>query len=168
MPEDVFRWVITAGVALCWVMTMVTAGAMLAVYRTSKRIEERVNPLIDKAGPILDRARSVVDDSGPKIRDILDKVTDMTASARVQVQQLEALVGETTDRARLQLDRIDAVVNDTLSRVQETTAAVQGTILKPVREVNGVVSGLRAAIATLARGNRASVDHATQDEEMFI
>ena len=35
-------------------------------------------------------------------------------------------------------------------------------------EVNGVVSGLRAAFSTLARGNRASVDHATQDEEMFI
>jgi len=168
MTDEVFRWVITAGVALCWLMTMVTAGAMLAVYRTSKRVEERVNPLIDKAGPILDRSRSLVDEAGPKIRDILDKVTDMTASAREQVQRLEALVGETTDRARLQLDRIDLVVNDTLSRVQETTAAVQGTILKPVREVNGVVSGLRAAIATLARGNRASVDHATQDEEMFI
>ena len=56
----------------------------------------------------------------------------------------------------------------TVERVQETTAAVQHTILKPVREVNGVVSGVRAAISVLARGNRASVDHATQDEEMFI
>lgn len=168
MSEDVFRWVITAGVALSWLTIIVMAGAMFGVYRTSKRIEEKVNPLIDKAGPILDRARSVVDDAGPKIRDILDRVTEMTNAAREQVQRLEELVGETTDRARLQLDRIDAVVEDTMSKVQETTAAVQGTILKPVREVNGVVSGLRAAIAALARRNRASVDHATQDEEMFI
>ena len=168
MSEDVFRWVITAGVALSWLTLIVMAGAMFGVYRTSKRIEERVHPLADKAGPILDRARSVVDDTAPKIRDILDKVTEMTQSAREQVQKLEELVGDTTERARLQLDRIDIVVEDTLTKVQETTTAVQGTILKPVREVNGVVSGLRAAIATLGRRNRASVDHATQDEEMFI
>ena len=60
------------------------------------------------------------------------------------------------------------MVADTVEKVQETTAAVQHTILKPVREVNGVVSGVRAAISVLARGNRASVDHATHDEEMFI
>jgi hypothetical protein len=68
----------------------------------------------------------------------------------------------------VQIERIDIAVEDTMNRVQETTAAVQTTVLKPVRELNGVVSGLRAAISTLARGNRASVDHATQDEEMFI
>ena len=104
----------------------------------------------------------------PKIRDMVEKASEMAASAREQVARLDALVTETTERARLQVERIDGLVGDTVDRVQETTAAVQTTILKPVREVNGVVSGLRAAISVLARGNRASVDHATQDEEMFI
>ena len=168
MSEDVFRWVITAGIGLSWLTTLVTAVAMLGVYRTSKRMEERVRPLIDKAGPILDTARSIVDDARPKIEDMIDKAAEMTATAREQVARLDALVSETTERARIQIERIDVMVGDTVDRVQETTAAVQSTILRPVREVNGVVNGVRAAISTFARRNRASVDHATQDEEMFI
>jgi len=168
MSEEAFRWVITVGVALSALMTMITTGAMFAVYRTSKRIEEKVTPLFDKAGPIVDKARTVVDEASPKIQDMLDKVSEMTTRARDQVERLDILITETADRARLQIDHIDAVVGDTVNRVQETTAAVQHTVLAPVREVNGVVSGLRAAISSFARGNRASVDHATQDEEMFI
>jgi ABC-type transporter Mla subunit MlaD len=168
MSEEVFRWVITVGVGLGALMTMVTTGAMFGIYRTSKRMEERVSPLVDKAGPILDRARTVVDEAGPKIQDMIDKASEMTTAARDQIQKLDTLLSETTERARLQIDHIDAVVGDTVNRVQETAAAVQNTVLGPVREVNGVVSGLRAAISSFARGNRASVDHATQDEEMFI
>jgi formylglycine-generating enzyme required for sulfatase activity len=85
MSEEVFRWVITIGVGLSWVMTLVTAGAMLAIYRTSKRLEERVGPLADKAGPILDRARSLVEEAGPKIQEMLDKASEMTTTARDQV-----------------------------------------------------------------------------------
>jgi ABC-type transporter Mla subunit MlaD len=168
MSENVFRWVITVGVALSWLMTVITAGAMLALYRTSKRMEDRVGPVLDKAGPILDTARSMVNEARPRIEAMIVQASEMTTSAREQVARLDALVTEASERARLQIDRIDVMVSDTVDRVQETTAAVQNTILKPVREVNGVVSGVRAAISVLARGNRASVDHATQDEEMFI
>jgi ABC-type transporter Mla subunit MlaD len=168
MSDDVFRWIITIGVASSWVTTLVMAGAILWLYRSSRRMEERVGQLMDKAGPILDSARALVDDARPKIQDMVSRAAEITASARDQVARLDALVAETTDCVRLQIERIDVAVGDAVNRVQETTVAVQTTILKPVREVNGVVSGLRAAFATLARGNRASVDHATQDEEMFI
>jgi len=168
MSEDTFRWVITAGVGLSWLMIVIMAGAMIGVYRTAKRLEAKVTPLLEKAGLVVDKARAIVDDASPRIRDMMDKAQEMTATAREQVQRLDALITETAERARLQIDRIEIVVDDTVNRVHDTTQAVQSTILKPVREVNGVVSGLRAAISTLARGNRASVDHATQDEEMFI
>ena len=168
MSEDAFRWAITIGVYLSWLMTAVMAGAMFGVYRTTKRLEERVNPLVDKAGTILDKSRSVIEEAEPKIREMIARGTEITVTAREQMARLDALVTETAEKARAQIDHIDAVVDDTVNRVQETTTAVQTTILKPVREVNGVVSGLRAAFSTLARGNRASVDHATQDEEMFI
>jgi len=34
--------------------------------------------------------------------------------------------------------------------------------------VDGIMQGIRAAVAVMAQGRRESVDHATQDEEMFI
>jgi hypothetical protein len=40
--------------------------------------------------------------------------------------------------------------------------------MRPLREVNGIAAGVRAALNALARGNRPTVDRATSDEEMFI
>ena len=168
MSDNAFRWIITVGVAASWVTTVVMAVAILWIYRSSKRLEERVGLLLDKAAPVLESARSLVDDARPKIHEMIARANEITASARDQVVRLDALMTETSDCVRIQIERIDATVADAVSRVQETTAAVQTTILKPVREVNGVVSGLRADFSTLARGNRASLDHAKKDEEMFI
>jgi hypothetical protein len=41
-------------------------------------------------------------------------------------------------------------------------------VSKPVREASAVLAGVRAAVSTLANGRRPTVDHITQDEEMFI
>jgi hypothetical protein len=168
MSEDAFRWVVALGVSLCWVAALVMAWSVFNILRAVKRLEVKITPVVDKAGPILDSAKTLVDDARPKINDMIARADEIVVSARDQMARLESLVTEASDSARLQIERIDLAVGDTVNRVQETTAAVQSTILRPVREVNGVVSGLRAAISTLARGNRASVDHATQDEEMFI
>jgi ABC-type transporter Mla subunit MlaD len=168
MSDNVFRVIITIGFAASWVTTLVIAVAMLWIYRSSKRMEEKVGLLLEKASPVLDSARSLLDDARPKIQEVFVRAAEITTLARDQMARLDALVSDTSDSVRVQIERIDMVVGDAVTRVQETTAAVQGTILKPVREVNGLISGVRAALSTLARGNRASVDHATQDEEMFI
>jgi hypothetical protein len=168
MSEGAFRWVVAFGVSLSGVMTLVMAWSMFNVFRAVKRLEDKFSPVADKAGPVLDSAKALVEDARPKIDDIIARADEIIILARDQMVKLESLVTDASDSARLQIERIDLVVGDTVNRVQETTAAVQSTILKPVREVNGVVNGLRAALSTLARGNRASVDHATQDEEMFI
>jgi hypothetical protein len=40
--------------------------------------------------------------------------------------------------------------------------------MKPVKELNGLAAGIRAAFAHLTRSGRPSVAQATSDEEMFI
>jgi hypothetical protein len=40
--------------------------------------------------------------------------------------------------------------------------------MRPLRELNGIAAGVRTALSVLGRSNRASVDQATSDEEMFI
>ena len=37
-----------------------------------------------------------------------------------------------------------------------------------VRLKNGQTAGVRAAVSTLVEGRRPTIDHITQDEEMFI
>ena len=144
------------------------AWSVFNILRAVKRLEVKITPVVDKAGPILDSAKTLVDDARPKINDMIARADEIVVSARDQMARLESLVTEASDSARLQIERIDLAVGDTVNRVQETTAAVQSTILRPVREVNGVLAGIKTAISVYSHGQRRSVDHATQDEEMFI
>jgi hypothetical protein len=147
MSEDVFRIIVTLAVCLACISFIIQAGIVFGIYRATKVMQVKVTNITDRAEPILDSARRIVEEARPKINAISDKALEVTTIARQQVARYD---------------------EETVGRVQETTAAVQTTVLKPVREIHGVVSGVRAAISTLSRGNRPSVDHATQDEEMFI
>jgi hypothetical protein len=66
------------------------------------------------------------------------------------------------------MDRAEMVLDDTVSRVHESVSMVHQGINRPLREISGVATGLRAAIAYLVRGNRPTPAQVTQDEEMFI
>jgi len=77
-------------------------------------------------------------------------------------------VKDASDRARAQVARIDGAVDQTVEQVQHASETVRHAMLKPVKQVDGIMHGIRAAISVVAQGRRESVDHATQDEEMFI
>ena len=53
-------------------------------------------------------------------------------------------------------------------RAQETVELVQRGVLAPIRGINGVAAGIRAALQFLLRGTRPSPGQVTVDEEMFI
>lgn len=151
---------------------------------------ERVGPLVDnaagviqKAGPVLDHARGAVEKSNhvwtlaaqvledlrPRIVAISDDGVAIAKSGREQVERVGSLLHDVSDRARERIDQIDRSVDTTVEQVEQVSEAVRRAALRPVREVNGLAAGISAAISTLVHGSRrSSVDHATQDEEMFI
>jgi hypothetical protein len=55
-----------------------------------------------------------------------------------------------------------------MTRAHQTVAMVHGGIIKPIREINGVAAGIRAALHYFMRGGRPAPDTVTADEEMFI
>ena len=78
-------------------------------------------------------------------------------------------MGETADRAKARIAQIDRTVDETVEQAEQVGDAVKVAVMKPVKEVNGLMAGMKAALSALATGKgRPSVDHATQDEEMFI
>jgi hypothetical protein len=85
-----------------------------------------------------------------------------------QLAKVDELLSDASTRAKVQMERAEMVMDDTMTKVQETVTVVQRGVLRPVREVHGILAGVRMAIAHLTRGSRPTVDHATSDEEMFI
>jgi hypothetical protein len=55
-----------------------------------------------------------------------------------------------------------------VEQAEQVGDAMKRAAMRPVREANGIAAGISAAVSTLVRGRKSSVDHATQDEELFI
>jgi hypothetical protein len=169
MSEDLFRWVIAIAVVLACFAFVAQALALLALYKVAKATQDRVSPLADRAEPILDTARDILVENRPRIAAISTDAMEVARVARKQAVQISDLVDETAGRARVRIAQIDRKVDETVNMVENTGDAVKGAVLKPVREANAILAGVKAAVVTYAQGGRRpSVDHATQDEEMFI
>jgi methyl-accepting chemotaxis protein len=118
-------------------------GILGVVRRTAERVEKHVEQIGTTSEAILDVTKQ-------------------------QLARVDELLSEATTRAKVQMERAEMVLDDTMTRVQETVSHVQSGVMRPVREVYGVMAGIRTALARLGRGGRPTVDHATSDEEMFI
>jgi hypothetical protein len=96
-------------------------------------------------------------------------VVELGMSARDQFRRVEAMVTDTGEVLNTQLQRLDRVSQDVVNRIGETADIVQGSVIRPVREVAAVIKGVsRGFEALLYRRSRSTVDQARQDEELFI
>jgi methyl-accepting chemotaxis protein len=125
-------------------------------------------PVVEAVAPILGTVRRFVDENTPKFSQMTTDMTAVVKSLHEQVNRLGEVVKEVSDRARAQVARIDGAVDETVEQVQQASDMVKHAILGPVKQVDGIMHGIRAAISVVAHSRRESVDHATQDEEMFI
>ncbi|MBZ5576300.1 MAG: hypothetical protein LAP40_07070 [Acidobacteriia bacterium] len=197
MTEDLFRIVITTAVALACFAFLVQAGVAIALYRVASRIQKKIFPLVDqlqtvsadavpvleKFGPMIDRvtpamdatnrvlaaAEKLINETRPRVAEIATEAVAISKSSRQQVERIGELLGDAGEKARVRLDQIDRSVDQTVEHLEQAGDAMKRAVLRPVREVNGVAAGISAAVSALVHGTRRpSVDHATQDEEMFI
>jgi methyl-accepting chemotaxis protein len=168
MSDDTFKLVIAGGVLLAALCFLVQTIVMTVLYKTVNRLKERVEPLAEKTGPMLEMMRHTTQEVMPRIVEISADAVEISKAAREQVTRVGELLTDFSSRAKAQVARIDGAVEQTVGNVQMAGETAIGAVLKPVREVNGMLAGIKTAISVYSHGRRQSVDHATQDEEMFI
>ncbi len=169
MPDDLFRLVVAIGVALAAIAFIVQAGLAVALYRLASRMNAKVSRLAERSESVLNATRQILVENQPRIAEFSTHAVEVAKSARRQAVQVGELLDETSARARVRLADLDERVERTMEQVEHMGGAVKTAVLKPMREVNALAAGIKAALITYAQGGRRpSVDHATQDEEMFI
>jgi uncharacterized protein YoxC len=144
------------------------ARASWAVKKQTAEMAAKVAPLVERIEPILDNTRQLIEDVGRYSAEISGKTNEILDLSRKQLIRVDDVMGEAASRTRAQMDRIEMVMDDTVNRFQETTTLLQNSIVRPVRQINAVTAGIRAALSYLAGSRRATVEQATHDEEMFI
>jgi methyl-accepting chemotaxis protein len=155
----------------------------MEALKSAKEAQTKVEPLVDRLGPMVDRfeafvtsgttlvnsGNKVLEENRPRIADITAETLVIAKTARQQAERIGELIDDVNGRAKTRIAQIDQAVDHTVEQVEHASEAVKSAVLKPVKEVNGLVAGVKAALSTYAQGgNRNSPEHATQDEEMFI
>jgi len=168
MSDSTFQFVVAGGIAIAAVSFMAVAITLIILLRSVSKLKHQVEPLANKAGPLLDLLHSSANELVPRLLAVSADAVELSKSAREQVNRLGELLTDFAETAKAQVARIDGAVESTVGSVQHSAESVKDAVLRPVREVNGVVAGIKTAISVYSHGRRQSVDHATQDEEMFI
>jgi uncharacterized protein YoxC len=147
--------VIIIAVALVLQSVGLIAAALMAakmlqkVAHLSDTVEESVMPIVRKTN-------SLVDELGPKVRSISTNVEQISYTVRAKteeigetVAQLSRTVADLNLKTRTHVAHVDGIVTEALNTAEEVSVAVQHGIRVPVKQIAGLVAGLKAGLETL-------------------
>jgi hypothetical protein len=155
-------------VFLAAVAMLIQAGYLFGIYKTLRAIHENTSRVLPKVETLVASSQAAVEDGRVRMAEITTKANAILNTSQKQLQTVEQFLTEAAERGRVQMDRAEVLLDDAMGRAQDTVAMVHGTVIAPLRQINGFATGLRAALQFFLRGNRPSPDRATMDEEMFI
>ncbi len=122
MSETALLYVMTAFVIISAIALCIQAGMLAGIYKTTKSLQESINPLLPKVENLVAKASSTVEQSGRQITEITTRANDILDSTKRQLAIVEEVVGDAALLAKVQMERVELVLDDTLSRAHETIA----------------------------------------------
>jgi methyl-accepting chemotaxis protein len=153
----IFLAIIAVSVAIL-VVCVVVGGVVGGVFaaKLAKQAGEIAEKADRRVGPLLDMTNELLVDLTPKLQALSTNAEQISYTVREKVDELSVTVGELNEtvreingRARVQVVRVDGIVTDALVATEEISQTVQNGIKAPVRQIAGVIAGLRAGLETL-------------------
>ncbi len=166
----VYIFVIVAAAAII-IQAGILFGLFLAFRKTTQRVEAIASNVESKAIPLLDSAKTILDENGPRLKEITQNLSETTSTLKTQMTRVDATLNDVLDRTRLQVIRVDDMVSRTMDKVEETTEMLQHTVVSPVKKLTGIMQGLSVGLgAYIQRRRKATMEATTavQDDELFI
>src|SRR3984893_3036298 len=158
-------------------MALIVQGAMLIalffeVRQTNKKVNGLVTDLHTRVGPILTRAQILLDDTQPKISNMVADAAHVVYLARGQAQKLDRVLTDATDRLRGQLVHADRILTGTMEAVEDAGVKFKHSFWRPVQKASALVQGIKVGLDLLRSrrrpGSRNDDPHEQQEEELFI
>ena len=150
------------------VALIIQMAFLFGIFRAVKGMQERSAAFMDRWEPVADSSLKALEQLREQSTEILKKISELTDSTKDQIDKVDSILSDVSEFSKTQLGRVDHTVEGTLQRLNETSEALQTTLLAPIRQVRAMVSALSAIVESLFSGRRQTVDRATTDEEMFI
>jgi hypothetical protein len=136
--------------------------------KARKRGLEIAEDLRDKVMPIIAGTHELIRDNSPKIKVISENFVEASHIVRSKAREFDVTASDLNSKTRAQAARVDGMVTSVLNTTAEITETIQRGIKIPVREVSGVVNGLKAGLDVLvgrAKGFGSGRTNAPHDRD---
>lgn len=171
MNETVITIFVIVAAAAIVIQAGILFGLFVSFKKTTERVEVIMRNVETKAIPLLDSAKTILDENGPRLKEITQNLSETTSTLKSQMNRVDATLNDVLDRTRLQVIRVDDMVSRTMDKVEETTEILQSTVVNPVRKLTGIMQGLSVGLgAYIQRRRKSALETATavEDDELFI
>jgi hypothetical protein len=161
---------ILAFLGLLAVAVLLQACVLLAMAIGARKTHVKIVALIEtfeeRLNPLLDTTRVLLDDAAPKVRLITTNVAEASYILREQVENISGTVDEFNARARNRIVMADEMISLGLHSLNRAVETIQDGMVAPLRQLSGLLAGLRTGVDVLR--NKGRKTHVKEDQDMFV
>ena len=143
----------------------------LEIRKATQQLSRTVNDLHSRLSPILTRVQILLEDTQPKISNMVSDAAHVVYLARGQAQKVDRVFTEAADRLRGQLVHADRILSATLEAVDEAGTQFHRRVWRPMQKVSALVEGIKVGLDLFRsrRGRNPEREEVReQEEELFI
>jgi hypothetical protein len=146
------------------------AAMFFQMKRLSERLERFTGDLESRLTPILSRVQIFLEDTQPKISEMVADAAHVVYLARAQAQKVDRVFTEASDRLRGQLVRADRILTGAMEAMEDAGSKFTHSVWRPVQKVSALMQGIKVGIDLLRsrRAHRRPEEPLEQEEELFI
>jgi uncharacterized protein YoxC len=148
------------------IQTVVLLAVLAGVGKALKSIKDEVGEMKTSVMPFMDTTKDFITRLSPKVESTVNDVSELARLARTQAMDIEASVTQVLAAVRAQTVRIDGMLTDTLDAVDQAGDFVTRVVSKPVRQLNGMLAGIKAMIQSLSSRNSSNPPRGFHDDPM--
>jgi hypothetical protein len=170
MENNTTQTLLVIFVAVAAISILMQAGFTVAIFFGARKAQKKLMELADDvrlhALPVIMSSREVVQDISPKLKAITENLTVTTATLRSKADQIGGVVSDVSNRAHAQASRVDGMVKGTLDGLTSAVQAIEHGVAVPVRQMNGLLNGLRAGVDVLRK--KTPTNHRDAEDDLFV
>jgi hypothetical protein len=159
-------------IAVAAISILMQAGFSAATFFAARKAQKKIKELVDDvrlhALPAIMSSRELIQDVTPKLKLITENLTATSATLRSKAEQVSGLVGDVTERAQVQASRVDGMVKVTLDQLTNAVHAIEQGVAVPVRQVNGILNGLRAGMDVMRKKTPTNHLDPESEGDLFV
>jgi methyl-accepting chemotaxis protein len=156
------------------VALLLQAFALLAMFfglrKAAGALREQFEDIRTSVVPFCKDARTVFVRVAPQIEQTASDLAAVTHALRTEADDVKLVATEIIQSTRRQAERLDGMATTVLDAADRAVAFTSETVVKPMRQITGVLAAIKAVVDVLRspNGTRPRPGNRSGDPQMFV